>query len=325
MKNLKMRLHLLAVLSLLVACNSSQRADPACRWGDCQNGWGFYLWQSGNFYMGEWQQQQPHGFGTMAWADGRTYTGAWQAGKMQGQGTHHQANAQQRIGTWQMGEYTEQQSTQMPDYQYETYLAHAQEQLSEMLLDRPALLPLWEKIEGTPLRTWLLAQLAGEALRAPVFWQNAADAHFQIPPNIHALHRSPSPTHTAAIWIKDSLSTEESWACVVFELFNLQNAPAFADINRDVKLLKCTENEFIERYAQLEYKALQHLRDFYQTQWLPQLPNHKNSPEEAQYWAAYLPDTYEAWRAQFTDPDGYPYHPYRLYYRQQVQNSTKKY
>ncbi len=274
--------------------------------------------------MGEWAEQQPHGFGTMYWADGRSYAGAWQHGKMQGQGAWHDTKGSSRIGAWQGGEYIARRHNNAL-YDWEKFLPHAQEQISEMLTDRPQLQTLWQKIENSPLRLWLLQQFAGKDLQAPVFWQNAASAQFQIPPRINALHRSPSPAHDAALWVKDSLSPEESWACIVFELFNLQNAPDFAQINQDVRLSKCSESDFIERYAQLEYKALQNLRIFYREQWLPQLQPYTVPADEAQFWAIYLPEDYSTWRSQFKDSSGYPYHPYRLYYQQQLQNSAKKY
>ena len=48
-----------------------------CISGDCVNGYGVYVWYSGNKYEGWWKNDQRHGQGTYTHDDGTVRKGKW--------------------------------------------------------------------------------------------------------------------------------------------------------------------------------------------------------------------------------------------------------
>jgi len=299
----------------------SELADIGCIWGDCENGYGYYRWASGDYYMGEWADKKHEGLGTLFWANGQKYSGHWQAGLMSGAGQKYYLHSAAKIGVWDNNNFV---AARRPTWQgYRENLDFAQSQLDKMLADRPNMRDWLDVVKGD-LKENLLHQLAGEQLQSVIYWQNGESADFQIPKGVAAVHRSPSPLHEAAIWLHPDLSGEEAWASFVFELYNIRNATDFECINKDVTKGVCNQEQYVRRYAQLEYKALQQTNQFYRQTWLPACQKiGKNT--NPRYWFDQLPQTFEAWIAQYNDRNGYPWHPYLGFYIQLVGNSTKKY
>ena len=59
-----------------------------CISGDCENGWGTFVWAGGNKYEGTWESGQHHGPGNFYINNGDTYFGDWQSGVMHGIATY---------------------------------------------------------------------------------------------------------------------------------------------------------------------------------------------------------------------------------------------
>jgi hypothetical protein len=292
-----------------------------CIWGDCENGYGYYRWASGDYYMGEWDDKKRDGVGTLFWANGQKYSGHWQSGLMSGAGVMYYLHSPSKIGVWKENNFV---ALRRPTWQgYQENLAFAQAEMDKMLTDRPAMRD-WLDVVSGELKGNLLRQIAGEPLKSVVFWQNGESSDFQIPKGVAAVHRSPSPLHEAAIWLQPDLSGEEAWASFIFELYNIRNAADFERINQDVAKGVCNEEQYVRRYAQLEYEALRQTNAFYRQTWLPACQKvGKNS--NSRYWFDQLPQTFEAWIAQYNDRNGYPWHPYLTFYQQLLGNSIKKY
>lgn len=88
---------------LLVASQlpvGAQTAQAGCISGNCTNGYGTYVWESGNRYTGEWENNVIHGHGTYFYASGATYTGQFENGKMNGRGTYTWPNGDSKTGYW---------------------------------------------------------------------------------------------------------------------------------------------------------------------------------------------------------------------------------
>ena len=61
-------------------------ASAECISGDCSNGFGTYIYDSGSKYIGESKNNQAHGQGTFIYANGDEYVGGWKDDEMHGQG-----------------------------------------------------------------------------------------------------------------------------------------------------------------------------------------------------------------------------------------------
>ena len=60
-----------------------------CKSGDCENGYGTYIWVEGDEYIGEWKDSQFHGKGTYSYTNGDKYVGSWKAGQFYGNGIYN--------------------------------------------------------------------------------------------------------------------------------------------------------------------------------------------------------------------------------------------
>jgi hypothetical protein len=47
---------------------------------DRKNGFGVFMWESGNIYKGNYVDDELYGYGEMFWTDGSFYQGEWKAG-----------------------------------------------------------------------------------------------------------------------------------------------------------------------------------------------------------------------------------------------------
>ena len=73
-----------------------------CISGDCENGYGTYIWDSGNKYVGEWKDGLAHGLATMTYASGSKYIGEWKDGFFYGEGTYIYASGDKYVGEWKV-------------------------------------------------------------------------------------------------------------------------------------------------------------------------------------------------------------------------------
>jgi hypothetical protein len=76
-----------------------------CVKGDCKNGYGIYIYNSGMKYIGEWKNEKRHGKGTLIYPDGTKYIGEWKDNKMHGYGikTYNDVRLYKYIGEWKNG------------------------------------------------------------------------------------------------------------------------------------------------------------------------------------------------------------------------------
>jgi hypothetical protein len=72
-----------------------------CIEGDCENGFGVWVWPSGSEFRGDWVNGKRTGFGEQDWPDGRTkYIGNWLLGNRHGKGAHAYARGDSYQGDW---------------------------------------------------------------------------------------------------------------------------------------------------------------------------------------------------------------------------------
>ena len=79
------------------------RGVTGCVKGDCEDGWGRYLYSSGDSYVGDWKNGQKDGKGTYTFKNGDQYGGYWRQDAKHGQGTYRFASGQIYQGGWYNG------------------------------------------------------------------------------------------------------------------------------------------------------------------------------------------------------------------------------
>jgi len=102
--------------------------SAACLSGDCDNGYGVWVYESGDLYAGYWSggyrngegtylyadgqkykgnvvQNKRNGYGIYYWIDGSSYTGNWKDGNQDGYGTYIASDGAVQTGTFEKGKY----------------------------------------------------------------------------------------------------------------------------------------------------------------------------------------------------------------------------
>jgi MORN repeat len=292
--------------------NSLYAQINACISGDCVNGFGTRTWESGDWYVGNFRNSKMQNYGFFYWKNGKSYHGEWLDGKMHGRGELRQSDGLRKTGIWVANELV--RIDRPPHTMDERAFQHSKNQLNSFFADRPAALG-WVSEQDTVLWGWFLRKLAGEDTHSRIYWQADSAADFRIPSGAEAAHRYPNEVHEGAVWVSEQVAPESLWAGLVFELFNIQNFKDFQQIAEDVKHNRCSEDEYIGRYARLEHRALLKTVDFYQKTWLPHCKK-RGLRSQAAYWHTQTPARFEDWIRLYTDKSGYPWHPYRAYYQQ---------
>lgn len=96
----------LLIIFLIITSNSY----AGCEDGDCNNGFGTYIWFNGDTdnrswshgdkYVGYFLNGQMHGQGTYYYVNGNSYTGSFSNGNMHGHGTFRYKSGKTYIGSF---------------------------------------------------------------------------------------------------------------------------------------------------------------------------------------------------------------------------------
>ncbi len=82
------------------ADTAKSRSSTGCIEGNCENGYGLYVWPNGNRYEGDWVDGKTHGKGVHTWASGNRYEGDWVDGNRTGRGVLTWADGHRYEGYW---------------------------------------------------------------------------------------------------------------------------------------------------------------------------------------------------------------------------------
>lgn len=94
---------------------ASKTIGEGCMMGDCQNGYGTYVYRGHSAkYTGYFQKELPHGQGIIRYENGDYYDGNWQQGSFNGQGTLFLTTGKEVTGTWRNGAFVGATSPQRP-------------------------------------------------------------------------------------------------------------------------------------------------------------------------------------------------------------------
>ena len=91
---------LIFCLILFVNVGFGHSQQKGCISGDCDNGYGTWVFDSGEKYVGNWVNMKRKGFGTNYWVNGEWYRGDWQDDLKNGQGTYSYKNGDKYVGAW---------------------------------------------------------------------------------------------------------------------------------------------------------------------------------------------------------------------------------
>jgi len=82
---------------------TSNSNESGCKYGDCDDGYGSYVWADGEQYVGDWKNAYRHGRGTYTWTDGNQYVGEYKNDKRHGKGTFTWSGGDEYTGEWKDG------------------------------------------------------------------------------------------------------------------------------------------------------------------------------------------------------------------------------
>jgi len=64
---------------------------------------GYYVWQDGRTYEGQYEEDKKHGYGIYTWSDSKRYAGWWHNGKQHGLGVFISKEGKKKLGIWEDG------------------------------------------------------------------------------------------------------------------------------------------------------------------------------------------------------------------------------
>ena len=77
--------------------------DRSGKFGDVMNGYGAYLYENGDKYLGDFKDGKRHGSGTMLYTNGDQYKGQWEDDEKHGEGVYRYVNGDEFEGTFEKG------------------------------------------------------------------------------------------------------------------------------------------------------------------------------------------------------------------------------
>ena len=79
-----MKKYLICIILSFLTTSIALARSTGCKEGNCENGFGKWVYTDKTTYEGEWVQTQKEGKGTETWLDGSKYEGNYKAGKKEG-------------------------------------------------------------------------------------------------------------------------------------------------------------------------------------------------------------------------------------------------
>ena len=125
-----MKKYLLTIILSLFISTIAIARSTGCKEGNCENGFGKWVytdkttyegewvgtkkngqgvetWPNGYIYKGEFKNSEWSGVGVLTFPDGSTYEGEWAKGFMNGKGTFTWSDGTQKTGIWKNGKLQE--------------------------------------------------------------------------------------------------------------------------------------------------------------------------------------------------------------------------
>ncbi|HEX4128796.1 MAG TPA: hypothetical protein VHZ24_02050 [Pirellulales bacterium] len=197
-------------------------------------------------------------------------------------------------------------------------IAYGEHQMQQLLKDRPEMAQ--HGITDSPIYRWTVRRFAGEGIGIRTEWdcrppsQNEKGHYAEhdialgdAPPRIR-LAKEPNdkdgkPYADVFSWL---------WAGLVFEFYNLENSSEFLRLHVAAILGTVTTEQYVEGMLRAEFQAVDKLKAFYVTEFLPWARDEKVLTEPATWYMNWW-GTLDHWRDYFSDKERYPW-TYGKYY-----------
>ena len=169
-------------------------------------------------------------------------------------------------------------------------IQHGEQQVRQMLRDRPAMALFGEK--AGVLYQWAARKFAGEDLHEELLWDGSEpvsfDADSQPPtkggPGRIRIRR----TYSDGLDKGKEQSFESMWMDAVFELYNIANAQDFQRLDTDVAEGQLTKAAFVTKKIECESRAAEKTRAFYIHVLLP-WAKEQHAPTDPKLWYVACP------------------------------------
>ena len=193
-------------------------------------------------------------------------------------------------------------------------LAHGEEQVRQMLKDRPTMAAHVE--ESDALWRWAARAFAGEGLPEAVEWSAEPTEWFPVE------HRSISPGKRGVIQMEgesdfgEAFSGDRMWAMLILEFHKMRRA-TIASTQPEVLAIQgnISEEEFVRQFWQFDARACQDLHGFFLNVYLPHAKEKGLDVDPSAWKIDDLWDPLPEVFARYTDEDEYPWYPYASYHR----------
>jgi hypothetical protein len=196
-------------------------------------------------------------------------------------------------------------------------IGHGVTQLDRLFADMPEMETHDIRGAGSLICDWVVLRFEGKGLGQVIYWNPSApergfDADSQFPTaNIAGfirLKRFPKDVNDDSIF-----AFERYWKSLIFELNNTYNAPKFIKLYSEAAAGGLNRGQWIRRATQIEYVAILATKRFFYSHWAPYCKKVGILPDR-KLWNADLPEDYDLWLRQYTDPSGYPWNWWGDYY-----------
>ena len=94
----------LSILALILIAHLSFSQQKDCISGDCDNGYGTWVYSNGDKYEGTWVNQKMHGQGTYYYKNGNIYKGGFKNNMLDGTATFTAHNGDKYVGQYKKNE-----------------------------------------------------------------------------------------------------------------------------------------------------------------------------------------------------------------------------
>ena len=169
---------------------------------------------------------------------------------------------------------------------------HGQIQLMKMVAPHPELQQCIDSFLF--IKQWIIAQFNGASIDQPIFWMDQAPYTDSLY-DFNACHVYPTTTQEAQVWVRPFVEPMEFIAYLCFEFYNIRSYQLFNELDHDAKTFRCSKDEYILQFAQLEFQAAHQTARFYQEKIASYLATN-NITNQGQWWYVYMPVRFDEWK-----------------------------
>jgi hypothetical protein len=84
-----------------------------------KHGYGVFVWESSNYYKGNYVTDQRSGYGEMFWNDGSIYKGQWVDGEQHGEGILYMADGRVKEGIFEKNRFIQRKKINLPNFDHD--------------------------------------------------------------------------------------------------------------------------------------------------------------------------------------------------------------